>query len=545
MRYRRGSDGDLTPVAVDNPVSTWRSPPSLDSSGFTEVPIDNADRQYRTLRGQALVAGSRSIPVPVLAGVFDQSKIAAFDPLSRVPLGPYQPTAAAPADQASRKALAGADLLPSLNLGGYVSQPVQLITTLAALPAVLENSQYFGGTPAARAPISVIRVRVAGVTGPNPTSLERIKEIAQEIAARTGLTVDIVAGSSPSPTTVALPAGKFGQPALLLTEDWVRKGVVVTILNAVDRSSVLLFVLILVVCALFVASSATAAIRGRRQELGVLACLGWTRPRLFAAVLGEVALIGLAAGALSAILALPLSAALGLDASVARAALAVPVAIVLAILAGSVPAWLAARVDPAAAARPPVLAVRRARQPAGITGLAAVNVLRAPGRTLAGALSLAIGIAALTLLVAITVAFRGVVVGTLLGNAVAVQVRGVDYIAVAATVALGVLAVTDVLLMSITERGPEFATIRAFGWPEPALRRMVITEGSLIGITGSLIGTGFGLAGAAEFAHQLPSRLFIAAATAAAAGVLVTTVAAVVPAHLLRRLPAAQLLAEE
>jgi ABC-type antimicrobial peptide transport system permease subunit len=64
----------------------------------------------------------------------------------------------------------------------------------------------------------------------------------------------------------------------------------------------------------------------------------------------------------------------------------------------------------------------------------------------------------------------------LLGNVVTVQVRGVDYVAVAATVILGVLAVADALLISITERAAELATLRAFGWLEAALRRMVITE---------------------------------------------------------------------
>ena len=264
-----------------------------------------------------------------------------------MPLGPYQPTTAAPANAASSKALGGSDLLPSLNLGGYVSQPAQLITTLSALPA-LENSNYSGGAQLAKAPISVIRVRVAGVTGASPASLNRIKAVAEQIELRTGLTVDIVAGSSPQPATIALPADKYGTPALLLTEDWVKKGVAVTILDAVDRSSVTLFVLILVVCALFVANSATAAVRGRRRELGVLAALGWTRPRLFAAVLGEVALIGLIAGVLGALPSPPLAAALGLHASPARAALAIPVAMALAVVAGAVPAWLAARADPVA-----------------------------------------------------------------------------------------------------------------------------------------------------------------------------------------------------
>jgi putative ABC transport system permease protein len=543
VSYRPGSDGDLVPAAVRNPISVWEA-----DSEFEVPPMDNADSQYRTLRQYTLRPAKATKfltpPVPVLSGTFSQGQIAAFDPLSQVPLGPYQPTVAAPADAASKRALGGSDLLPSLNLGGLVSQPVQLITTLAALPA-LENSNYAGAAPLARAPVSVIRVRVAGVTGPNAASLNRIKTVAEQIELRTHLTVDIVAGSSPAPTTIAVPAGKFGTPALLLAEGWVKKGVAIAILKAVDRSSVTLFVLILVVCALFVANSATAAVRGRRAELGVLAALGWTRLRLFAAVLGEVALIGLTAGVCGALLAVPLAAALGLHASVARAALAIPIAIALAVAAGSVPAVLAARADPVASVRPPVLAVRRARQPSGVTGLAVVNVLRTPGRMLVGALSLAVGVAALTLLIAITVAFRGTIVGTLLGDVVTVQVRGVDYVAVAATVALGVLAVADALLISITERAPELATIRAFGWPERALRRLVITEGALTGIAGSVTGAGLGLAGAAIFAGKLTPLLFAAAAAAAAAGVLVTCVAALLPAHLLRRLPAAQLLAQE
>lgn len=535
VRYQQDNRGVLTPAAVSNPVSVWQ---------LAEPPLDNADTQYRALTERTLAPGKYSaIAVPV--GTFNQAKVQVFDPLSKVPLGPYLPAAATPANQASKTALDGGDLLPNLNLGGFLSQPVQLVTTLSALP-ILENSRYGSGSARlARAPISVIRVRVSGVTGPNAASLHHIATIAEQIEDRTHLTVDIVAGSSPAPTTIALPADKDGTPALLLTEDWVREDVAVTILNAVDRSSLVLFILILVVCALFVANSATAAVRGRRQELGVLACLGWTKPRLFGAVLGEVALIGLVAGVLGALLSPPLAATLGLHASLARAVLAIPVAVTLALVAGAVPATLAARAEPVAATRPPVLAVRRARQPSGITGLAVVNLLRTPGRTLIGAFSLAVGVAALTLLVAVTLAFSGTVDGTLLGDFVTLQVRGVDYVAVAATVALGVFAVGDALLISISERAPELATLRAFGWPEAALRRLVITEGALTGIIGSVTGAALGLAGAAVFAGKFTPLLLAATAAAIAAGVLVTCLAALLPAHLLRRLPAAQLLAQE
>ena len=57
-------------------------------------------------------------------------------------------------------------------MAGLVTQPVQLITTLAAVPT-LESSDYTGSAHLARAPMNVIRIRVAGVTGPNPASLNR------------------------------------------------------------------------------------------------------------------------------------------------------------------------------------------------------------------------------------------------------------------------------------------------------------------------------------------------------------------------------------
>lgn len=538
--YRRSRSGALVARLTHNPPSAWYA------GGAQVASMDDEDNQFRKVSVHAPAKTTfTSIPAsPQLVGIFNPAKIKAFDPLSAVPLGAYQPVVAAPATAASRRALHGSDLLPNQNLGGYVSQPVDLVTTLSALPA-LENSGYYGTDVHARDSISVIRVRVAGVTGPNPVSLERIREVAQQIAVRTHLEVDIVAGSSPSPTTIDLPAGKFGQPALTLSENWVKKGVAAAILTAIDKNSLVLFALILIVCMLFVANSASAAIRARRRELGVLACLGWTRPRLFTAVLGELAAIGLTAGLLGAAAALPLSAAVDLHASPGRAALAVPIAVAVAVIAGLIPAWLAARAEPVASVRPPVLGVRRARQPGGITALAAVNVLRTPGRALVGAVSLAVGVTALTILAAVTIAFRGVVVGSLLGNAVAVQVRGVDYVAVTATVALGVLAVADVVFLNIRERAPELAAIRAFGWPESALSRLVVTEGAIIGLAGSLAGAALGLAAAAQFAGQLPATLYLIAAAAVAGGLLVTTAAALLPAQALRRLPAAHLLAEE
>lgn len=533
--------GLLRPRTVTNPPSIWAN--QLYPSGYLPAPLASDDVQFRKLAVHQFADQSGRLASPVLrsVGEFDPAKLPGFSALSAVPLETYAPPVAAPGNAAASRALHGRDLLPSTNLGGYLQPPPLLLTSLTALSAL---SSYFPGAISPK-PISVIRVRVAGVHGIDALSRARVNAVATEIAASTGLDVDITIGSSPAPQKVILPAGRFGRPALVLREDWSKKGVAVVILDAVDHTSVLLFALILAVCALLVANAAAAAVRARRTELGVLACVGWRNGKLFAAVFTEVGIIGLVASLAGAALALPLSAAFGLAASPVRAALAVPAAMALTLLAGIAPAWRAARSQPAAAVRPPDLPSRSARAPRSVPGMAMTNLLRAPGRSALGALSLAIGICALTLLLAFTLAFRGQVVGTLLGNAIAVQTRRVDYISAIVTVLIGAAAVADVLYLNIRERVTEFATLRALGWREATLGRLVTLEGAGMGVTGSIFGAGAGLALAAVFTGSLHGQLVTAAVVSAIAGTVIATLAAVLPARLLGRLAGPQALAEE
>jgi len=60
---------------------------------------------------------------------------------------------------------------------------------------------------------------------------------------------------------------------------------------------------------------------------------------------------------------------------------------------------------------------------APLAGPALANLRRTPGRTVLGMLALGTGVAGLTVLAVIQRAFHGVAVGTLLGDAVTLQVR--------------------------------------------------------------------------------------------------------------------------
>ncbi|MGW0432496.1 FtsX-like permease family protein [Micromonospora sp. NPDC003197] len=501
------------------------------------------DLNFRPLTDLSLAKVSMTTPYRHIepVGMFDPEKLTGFSDLSRVPLETYEPPTAQGADAPSRTALGDQPLAPSGNPGGYLSPPPLLLTTLASVPKLLEG----GGSPQLKAPISAIRVRVSDVAGYTERSAERVRLIAERIATTTGLDVDITLGSSPAPQTVELAAGKFGRPQLRLTENWSALGVASTIIRSVDRKSVVLFLLVLVVCALFLANAVSAAVRDRRSELAILACLGWPARRIGALILGEVATLGLAAGVLSLALAIPVSAALGIGIGWQRAALAVPVALLLALTAGTVPAVRASRAHPAAALRPAVAPPRRSRRPRTVLGLALVNLTRTPGRTLLGASALGIGIAALTLVTAAAYAFRGAIVGSLLGDVVSLSVRGADTVAAVATVLLGAAAVADVLYLNIRDRAAELATLQAVGWTNAALSRLVTYEGLALGMLGAVTGAAVGLAGAAWLVGDLPGVLVLVAVGTALTGVLLTGLAALVPAALLRRLPTARLLAEE
>lgn len=533
----------VQPTLVTNPDSTWAA--NFAPSGMTFLPKSADGNAYRTLTPHVGNNSTSNLAVALHAvGVFDPAKLAGFSALGYPGLSTFRSPTAQPADAATRQFLHDQSLRPDGSPAGYLAQPPSLVTTMSALPSLVDPDRY--DTTLTAAPVSVIRVRVADVSGPDPVSRERIRRVAELIKARTGLDVDVTAGASASPVQVSLPADPAAdRPALLVDEAWARKGTALEVLRQVDRKSLVLFVLILAVCALFVANGTSAAVRTRRSELGVLACLGWSSRRLYTAVLAEVLLIGTAAGATGSLIAVPLGRTLGLQVSAPRAALAVPAAVGLALAAGLVPAWRASRADPGAAVRPVVSTSRRTGSPRGVAGLALTNVLRTPGRSLLAAFSLAVGAAALTLLVGISLAFRGAVVGSLLGDAVAVQVRGADYLAVTATVALGVLAVADVLWLNLRERAGELATLRATGWTSSALSRLVVLEGAALGAAGALIGATIGLAGVAVFASALPGRLLLVTAAVLLGGTAVTALAAFVPAQLLRRLPTAPLLAED
>lgn len=528
----------------DNGYGGYFAPPASGDVGFR--------RLSRPLFSSNLVQGDTLLgPNLDQVGVFDASKIAGFSDLSKVPLTTYYPPDAAPGDDRTKQLLDGRSLLPNANLTGYLQQPPTMLTTIKSLPTFNDPNnfpQLAGINPLwpTDQPISVVRIRVAGVTGTDDASRERVRLAAEQIARRTGLSIDVTVGSSPIRQQVVLPAGDFGRPELTLSEGWVKKNVAVRLLSSIDTKSVALFALMLLVCVLFIGNATLAAVRTRRAELGVLACLGWPARKIFAMLQAELLLTGVVAGALGTAVASIIVWAAGLDVTWWHLALIAPVATVLAGLSGLWPAWQASRATPIDAlcdnARPPRSAGRRV---ATVTGLALTSLRRLPGRTFLGAASLLVGVAALTTLIALQSAFRAGAEGTALGDVISVQVRGVDYLAAAVTIALGAFAVADIAYLNIAERTAEIGTLRSVGWSESHIRRLFATEAFATAFLGAASGAALAVAATAFALPAVPITTSLqAAALALTGGTLAAMIATTGPVARLHRIAPAAAMSE-
>jgi len=523
-------------------VELRKQPPGFDLAARAPASGEPAAREVTNSAKEPAVAGTPASPATLrLQGTFDPAELSHITDLTDEVLAGYSAAPTEGADRASTNALGNRPLAPSTDLGGLVQPPPTMVTTLEAIPQLTRG---WSGA-AASAPISAVRVRVADASVADEVSRERIRIVAQRIKDATGLDVDITTGSSAGAQGLLLPAGDHGRPQLALQQWWVTKGVATRILTAVDKKSLALFALVLLVSALSIANAAVAAVRARRTELGVLASLGWSKAQLFRAVGYELLVVACVAGLASAVLSWVLGRALGSAVDLPRAALALPIAIGVAVVAGAVPATVAARADPIEAVRPAVSEARRPHHAARVIGLAWLNLGLSRTRSALARIGLMIAVATATLLAAIVLGFQGAIVGTVLGETVSIQTRTVDIVATIATLLLGCLGVANVMYLNIRDRGTELATLRGIGWAEGQLRYLITAEGAMLGVLGATLGGLIGLGVTAVVAGDLTSIVIGWAVAVWAVSSLLAALSALAATAMVTHIPTAELLTED
>jgi len=550
----QGTVGDRMlrqPANCPGVAEAWASSPEDTQSWWFPVLGTAAAPAYRnlhalTVQGDAFTPLFGNIGFDVV-GLFDPDLVdQGGDEFARVAMETYRTEPLLAADAATVEALGSELFLPNLNPIDYFTLPPSLLIPMDSV-GVLDNrflprEGWLGVDRGA--PISAVRVRVAGVTGLDAASLEVIRLTAERIEVETGLAVDITVGSSlvDQPVTLAQPGDL---PDLRLVERWSQVGAVTVIQDAVDQKSVLLFTLILASGVLTIAAVAAAGAAAQRKNLGTLAAIGYRPARLWGFLLGQQVTLGLLAGAVGALVSWPIAAVLGIHISVSRTLLAVPIAAVLTCLAALPSAVSVARTRPIVLLRPAVRAARRAFPVTSAVRLGVTSMLRRPLRLVRATVAIAIAIGAVTVLVVINTTFHGMVTGTLLGNSVLLQVRTADVVAGTILAVLGLVCLAMTMRFAHLEDASDWAILSAVGWPRRRVTTAILTQGALAGVGGAVLGLLVALVLTTQLIGTTVGAIILPAVLVALAAIPLTTLTALVPAAALNREPLTHTLTRE
>ncbi len=392
------------------------------------------------------------------------------------------------------KSISPKNLLPTTNAASFMLQPPLALTTLAAAERI-----------AGKKCISIIRIRVAGVTGANATSWQKVAQIAQSIEQRTGLHAVVTLGSSPQPTLVYVPGIKKGQDGSVLdiapigwVEDrWIVLGAGLIYLNQSNSTQLLLLSSLLIVCFGYIIITLSTLFSTRHREFAVLNALGWHPRQLVQLFLSHVLILSLLGGSSGIGLALALVASIGASPPWLLVVWTLPIVLALALLSAIYPLWQLNRIHPAELLRAGasvtdertggILARLATRLPT-IGGFSLRNLLRSRARSLIALLSLLLSAVLLMVMLDGLLAFRQTLQGTLLGNYVLFQTAVPQVAGAAFAILLTFMSVADLLLLQVRERQREIGLLQAVGWRLGMVQRLFVQEGLTLALVGTIPG---------------------------------------------------------
>ncbi len=339
-----------------------------------------------------------------------------------------------------------------------------------------------------------------------------------------------------------LPGYEDIPPVGYVEEMWIQKGVTLSYGREVKRVNVIFFVLMLGVCTLNILNTTLMSVLGRRRETALQKALGWRSSTVFGLMLLELGGVGVVAGGLGVLLAKGLAAWLHLSLPLNQALLILPLGVGLCLLGGLVPARTAARVPPVVLLQRGEVNPDRRLVPGRLSLLTygLRSLLRRRTRAMLMTLTMTLAGALLTVFLAGSLALRGYLSGTLLGEYLLLRIEGYHYLMAGVCLLVASLTSTDALLVSVLERRREIGVLRAVGWRSECVFRLFLSEGVTLGFLGGLGGIAIGVLVLLSFYGGLPGRIGLALGGGLLVPVTAGFLAALFPALLGARTPPAE-----
>ncbi|MGE6258194.1 ABC transporter permease [Heyndrickxia sporothermodurans] len=418
---------------------------------------------------------------PRWIGFYDPKKLnLPLDPLTELPMETYRPaTAELVLDSNDQPINPPKKLLPTSNPLGFLTQPPVMLTTLDAAEQSI-GKKY----------ISAIRVKVKEVGKLTDESQQKLEQISKEIEDKTGLITDITLGSSPQPAIVKIPESKESKAIGWMEQPWVNIGASYSIFKETKIGFSGIILAVMLVAIVYVFATNLVSLLVRRKEFAVLLSLGWRPKQVVRMLFYETLIMGLFVAVLSWII---LFIMMKQDPSTISSLKLVSVGIIgliIYILGGIDPCILALKISPYEAMRTGDIQ-KNAKRIVMTKGPISMSFNSLMGKILRNSLSIfaiSVPTALLSLFLFVTFRLKGVMYTSWLGQYVALEVGPTHYIAAIVALLISILTTAELMWQNISDRKPEIALLKAMGWKNSMVRKIVLFEGALIGLLAAIVG---------------------------------------------------------
>ncbi|MBM7568116.1 hypothetical protein [Paenibacillus sacheonensis] len=204
-------------------------------------------------------------------GNYDPAKLQVSKDIdSLFPMDTYRaPSAKAIFDSEGRPANPQATIKPINNPLGLLTSPPTMLTTMEAAALIAGDR-----------PISVIRIKVAGVDEVSDANQAKLEEIAEAIRAQTGLAADIMLGSSPQPVLIQVPKSGSQTAIGWMEQQWIKLGIALTLVNEVKLGFSGMLLLVILIAVLYVLATNMVSFLVRKREFAIMLSIGWRVSRI-------------------------------------------------------------------------------------------------------------------------------------------------------------------------------------------------------------------------------------------------------------------------
>ncbi|MGD6853875.1 ABC transporter permease [Bacillus infantis] len=412
----------------------------------------------------------------------------AKDPLTELPLDTYRPASAKLVlDEDGKPINPPVDLTATNNPVDFLLQPPTVLTTIEAAS---EISALQG-----KEPISAIRIKVKGADKLESTSHEKLKDIASLITKKTGLKVKITLGSSPQSVLSFIPENN-SVPALgWIEQPWINLGAAFTILKETKLGYSSIILTVLLVAIVYVIMTRLIAFLTNRKQYALLLALGWSTSQLKKILILESFLLGSIAFITICISQFVLHLVLKTEFSLILSLLTGFAGLLIYFLGSLWPAKLVGNIEPYEALKTGeiTLTMKRLFYSNTIFGIALQYLFGKTWRTIVSIIALAIPVTLLVNFIVITYKLEGVMYTSYLGEYVALEISTFHYVASIIAIVMAILIIAEIMWQNVTERKPEISLLKAVGWDNSMVRKLVIYEGVFIGVFSGILSLGLSL----------------------------------------------------